>query len=847
MKSELLARQLLDIFGSEGEAALRQALAELAARQPRLAGQLERLAEVADATYTQYAGLQRWQSELSGDAFSDWNLKSGNIDSGRHWKVLLGYQPGDLDNTLAGWQRLLHPEDLKQVQSRIAAHVSSQENLFQTECRMRSKTGDWKWLLVRGLVTARDPAGEPTRMLVMHRDIGDAKAAASDLVAAREAAESSNRARGAFLANMSHEIRTPMNAIIGMTELVLDTELDAEQRHYLRTVRSSAETLLTIVDDILDFSKIEAGKMRFEAISFDPGEVVLETARTLAVSAHKRGLELLVDVAPDVPQRLVGDPTRLRQIQMNLLGNAIKFTERGEVAVSISLERQTVGSVYLRFAVRDTGIGIPPEKQQAIFDAFSQADVSTTRRFGGTGLGLAICSRLVQLMDGHIWLESSVGEGTTFFFNARFGLAGEGATLGANAADNPALAGKRALIVGGNRAVGENLQRLFERLGGQAALVVDPVAGVDALERSRALDFPYDFVLADGATPAPGGLALAERLSGEASRERLVMVLSTEGQRQEAERLRRLGVRAYLVKPVAQGDLADALTLALGEADGGGAFELAPFAMTDGDGVPGSALDVLVVEDNPVNQELARRLLERRGHRVTVANNGQEAIDQFEKQRFDVILMDMQMPVLGGMEATEAIRAREMRRSWVMSEAFKPVYIIAMTANAMSGDRDRCLEVGMNDYLSKPVRMDELDAAMARAQGKAVVARGAADDDEAGAVLDIDKAMVDLRDRELLNSMAEMMLLEWDDHVSRVRGAVEQENGADLRLHAHTLKSLLAIFHAERSRRLALQLERGAQEGMPWERCRQLWAALAVEMDRLKPELVRAVEAGEQG
>ena len=843
MKSELLARQLREIFGSDGEESLRQSLATLEAQQPQLAGSLRRLVDVADGTYAQYAGLQRWQAELAGDTFSDWNLRSGQVDSGRQWKTLLGYAANELDNSLAGWQRLVHLDDLKQVQARIAAHVSSKEHFFHTECRMRAKSGDWKWLLVRGVVTARDPSGEPVRMLVMHRDIAEVKAAAQDLVAAKETAEAANRARGAFLANMSHEIRTPMSAIIGMTELVLDTVLDAEQRHYLRTVRSSAETLLTIVDDILDFSKIEAGKMRFEAISFNLAEVVIETARTLAVGAHKKGLELIVDVPPEVPSRLVGDPTRLRQILTNLLGNAIKFTEHGEITLAVSVDHRTPGSVYLNFMVRDTGIGIAPEKQQVIFDAFSQADASTTRRFGGTGLGLAICSRLVQLMDGRIWLESQEGQGAAFFFSGRFGLVDE---VPSPAAEKR-FAGRRALIIEGNRAVGEQLGRLCERLGIQASLVLEPAAGVEVLAKSREMGFPYDYVLADASGQAPAGFALAESWGEQGGSEGLVMLLTTENQRHDVERLRHLGVASYLVKPVGLGDLVDALVMVAGGAQGG-VFELAPFQVDDEVASVAEPMDVLVVEDNPVNQELARRLLERRGHRVVLANNGQEGIEQFEKQRFDVILMDIQMPVLGGIEATEAIRAREMRRSWVMSEAFKPTYIIAMTANAMSGDRERCLEVGMNDYLAKPVRQEELDAALALvcggvAPGAPVTAASAADD---GPVLDLALAMKDLGDRDLLEKMIEMMLLEWDEHVERVRAAVEGRNAADLRMHAHTLKSLLAIFHAERSRQLALLLERAAQEGQAWEEIGRQWVALSREMERLKPELSSAL-AGQGG
>ncbi|HJV94235.1 MAG TPA: response regulator, partial [Azonexus sp.] len=453
-----------------------------------------------------------------------------------------------------------------------------------------------------------------------------------------------------------------MNGIIGMTELALDTELDAEQRHYLKTVKSSAEALLTIVNDILDFSKIEAGKVRFESISFSIHDALLEAIRVLAVSAHKKGLELIADIRPEVPQRVVGDPTRLRQVIINLVGNAIKFTERGEVALEVVVDQQTEGSVFLRFSIRDTGIGIPLDKQQAIFEAFSQADVSTTRRFGGTGLGLAISARLVQLMDGRIWLESTPGIGSVFHFTIRFGADSE---VRPPSAPDARFSGRRALVIEDNAAVGHGLVEMLERLGVQPALVADGATAVAAIERTRALDFPYDYIFVDAKMNAPAGFALAEGWRNGACGERLIVMLTTENQRQDLVCLRELGVSAHLVKPIGADDLADALGLAEGGAAAG--LRLEPFDLDAAPADSGRSLRILLVEDNPVNQELAVRLLERNAHHVVVANNGAEAVEQFDSGQFDVILMDMQMPVMGGIEATEAIRSREMRRSWVVS------------------------------------------------------------------------------------------------------------------------------------------------------------------------------------
>ena len=470
----------------------------------------------------------------------------------------------------------------------------------------------------------RDEGGRIMEIIGVSRDITERQRAQAALGAAKEAAEAAVRAKSEFLANMSHEIRTPMNGILGMTELALDTPLNAEQREYLGLVKSSADSLLTIINDILDFSKIEAGKLTLEDVDFPLRDSLEDTVRTLAVRAHVKGLELACHIPPDVPDYLLGDPGRLRQVVVNLAGNAIKFTEQGEIVVEVQVQEKTPKNVLLHFAVRDTGIGIPQEKQQVIFEAFAQADTSTTRKYGGTGLGLAITTQLVSLMGGRLWVESEVDRGSVFHFTARFGMGTAPAPR--PAADAPSIQGLPVLVVDDNATNRRILEEVLTNWRMRPTAVDGGAKALAEIARAHEAGKPYALILLDAMMPGMDGFHLAEEIKHRPGlMGATMMMLSSAGQREDAARCRALGVAAYLTKPIKQSDLLDAIMTALDHAahpaleSGAGAHPALPAALRP--------LRLLLAEDNAVNQRLAVRLLEKRGHAVTVAANGREAVE----------------------------------------------------------------------------------------------------------------------------------------------------------------------------------------------------------------------------
>jgi len=745
-----------------------------------------------------------------------------------------------------------HGLDREQLQGRSVSEVL-QGSVFETvvkpkldECfEGKTVTYETKYeyptLGERHLFLSYFPIEGPVginRVACILQDITERRRAVEAIQEAREAAEAANQAKSEFLANMSHEIRTPINGVLGLADLLLDTELTPVQHEYLQMLKASGDSLMGVINDILDFSKIEAGRLGLDPVDFNLHDFIAETMRALALRAHQKDLELACAVDPDVPAWVSGDPGRLRQILVNLIANAVKFTERGEILVRTQCLRQCDQEIDLQFSVKDTGIGIAPEKHSFIFEAFTQADNSTTRNYGGSGLGLAISSRLVGMMGGRMWLESRLGQGSTFYFTVRLASAASALSSTVVPALQAELLHLPVLVVDDNSTNRTILLEMTAGWGMDASAADSGPAALEVMTRAHEAGKHFRLAIIDGRMPGMDGFELAGRIRKDPRLSAaVIMMLTSTGQVGDSARCQQLGVSSYLLKPIRKSDLLSAILTSMGHK----AASTAPSLVTRPELQPvGRSLHVLLVEDNPVNQTVGLRTLEKMGHTAVMANGGNEALSLLSKQAFDLVLMDVQMPEMDGLTATRRIRETE-------ENTRRHIPIIAMTARAMQGDREACLAAGMDGYIAKPVNREELERTLAQHTNgidqpslNAPPGTSSAVASHRPVAWDLSKALERLGgDEKLLREVAEIFIEETPKLMARLHEAVPAGDAHGIENTAHSLKGELSYFGAAAASKARELEEIGRERHL--ERAAELLASFESEITVLLNEVRRVV------
>jgi PAS domain S-box-containing protein len=746
---------------------------------------------------------QRWTLALQaiGDGLWDWDLESNRVFFSTGWKQMLGYEEKDIGDTLDEWDKRVHPEDKERTYADIKRHLSGEVPNYKNEHRALCRDGTWKWILDRGMVVERYSDGRPKRMVGTHTDLTERrrveeqlKEAAEEMRKARDLAEGAARTKADFLATMSHELRTPMNGVIGMTSLLLDTPLDRQQKEYTETARACGDQLLTLINDILDFSKIEAGSLTLEKIPYSPRHLGEESIALLAEQAEKKGLQTICLIGADVPSRLLGDPTRLRQIILNLLSNAVKFTERGEVVLSISRYNQET----IDISVRDTGVGISSQASQKLFQPFVQADSSTTRKYGGTGLGLVICQRLIQLMGGEITLESKLGEGSTFSCRLPLSIAekNEGNL------EHQGLIGCHVLVIAPSATIRRSLREQLISWG----MSCDEANNESGIPAALARRIPALVVIDHQVTNS--SLPLEQQIFPSLKNAGIPLVLLAGGaQRGMANAAKEAGFSGFLTKPVRQVHLFECLLLVINQTCAVSERpRSAPLITRHTLEEDRSARRILLVEDNEVNRQVAVAMLNKLDCRCDIATNGQEAVHAISQHDYQIVFMDCQMPIMDGFEATKAIRRSEGKTA--------PVRIIALTANAMEGDRERCLDAGMDDYLTKPLKMSDLEIMLKKhSQLRQVDTAPKIESPSVTAPLSEiinDTAMQDLlsaTDLETLRSVVELIRAEADTILVELRASFNRGDLVSLARSAHRFKGAVGTLGLIRVHLICSKLE----------------------------------------